>query len=85
MYELVYTKAAVKGLRKIPARQGGKIRDALEAIAADPSAYNGDWKKLSGSPFWRLRVGGYRAICEIQDDLLVLLALKIGPRGDAYK
>jgi len=25
----------------------------------------GDWKQLQGSPFWRLRVGGWRIICEI--------------------
>lgn len=85
MYRVIYKKAAAKGLMKIRGNQGKKIRDALEEIAITPKGYKGDWKPLSGSPYWRLRIGGYRAICEIQDDKLVLLALKIGPRGDVYK
>ncbi len=34
---------------------------------------------------WRLRVGGYQAVCAIEDGDLVLLVLKVGPRGDVYK
>jgi len=37
------------------------------------------------SSFWRLRVGNWRAICEIREQELVLLVLKIGSRGDGYK
>ena len=33
---------------------------------------------------WRYRVGGYRIICEIQDDKLVVLALLIGHRREIY-
>ena len=53
----------------------------LTAIAADPCGYQGDWKQLTGSPFWRLRVGGYRAVCDVQDEALLLLILKAGPLG----
>ena len=45
----------------------------------------GDWGPLSGSPYWRLRIGDYRAICAIEKDELVLLVLKVGPRGGIYK
>jgi mRNA interferase RelE/StbE len=57
----------------------------LERIAADPTNYPGDWRKLTGSAYWRLRVGRYRAICNLRDDELVLLVIKAGPRGDIYK
>ncbi len=56
----------------------------LEQIAADPSRYRGDWKRLAGSGYWRLRVGRYRAICDVRDDELVVL-VHTGPRGDIYK
>ncbi|MEF8712397.1 MAG: type II toxin-antitoxin system RelE/ParE family toxin [Accumulibacter sp.] len=39
---------------------------------------------MQGPPFWRLRVGDWRAICDVQRDELVLLVVKVAPRGDAY-
>lgn len=62
-----------------------RIRRELQVIANGPEAYQGDWKRLQGSPYWRLRVGRYRAICAIEADELVILVLKIGARGDVYK
>ena len=34
---------------------------------------------------FRLRVGRYRAICDLRDDEFVLLVIHTGPRGDVYK
>ena len=62
-----------------------KIQSTMRAIANSPAAYQGDWKRLEGTEFWRLRVGGWRAICDVQDGELVVLVLKIAPRGDVYK
>jgi mRNA interferase RelE/StbE len=39
--------------------------------------------KYSG--FWRYRVGDYRIICDIQDDILLVLVLTIGHRRQIYK
>lgn len=85
MLRLVYKKAALRELAKMPAAIRRKIQTELSMIAANPSGYTGNWKPLSGSPYWHLRVGGYRAICHIQDVALVLLVLKAGPRRDVYK
>jgi mRNA interferase RelE/StbE len=85
MLELRYTKPALKALRKAPQNVSRRIRRELEVISKDPSAYRGDWKPLTNSSFWRLRVGNWRAICEIREQELVLLVLKIGSRGDVYK
>lgn len=85
MLRLVYKKAALKELAKMPARIRQKMQKELATIAANPHDYSGDWKPLTGSPYWRLRVGGYRAICSIEDEALVLLVLKAGPRGDVYQ
>ena len=35
--------------------------------------------------YWAFRVGDYRAICELKDDILNVLALKIGHRSDVYR
>ncbi len=85
MYQLVYKKAAIKGIAKMPAKIREKMQNELKAIAIDPYEYEGNWKQLAGSEYWRLRVGGYRAICDVQDSEITLLVLKVGPRGDIYK
>ena len=85
MYRIKYRKAASKGLRKLPLRTGKKIVDTLKDVAVDPHNYRGDWKPLKGSPYWRLRVGMYRAICDLHEQELVLLVLNVGARGDVYK
>ncbi|HHT20970.1 MAG TPA: type II toxin-antitoxin system RelE/ParE family toxin [Tissierellia bacterium] len=34
---------------------------------------------------WRYRIGGYRLICHLHDDELIILALSLGHRKDAYR
>lgn len=34
---------------------------------------------------WRYRIGDYRLICQINDNLLIILALEIGHRKDIYR
>lgn len=47
----------------------------------DPRVYG---KPLSAnrSGQWRYRIGDYRMLCEIRDDVLVILVIKIGHRRD---
>jgi mRNA interferase RelE/StbE len=81
MFAIKYSKQAVKIKAKMP--KG--IAEKIESIAAGPAKYEGDWKPLQGSPFWRLRVGGWRVICEIAKNELIIYVLKSGSRGDIYK
>jgi len=85
MFVIRYSKQALKIKVKMP-RDIAKMIDAeLESIAASPAKYEGDWKSLQGSPFWRLRVGSWKVICEIVKNKLIIYVLKIGSRGDIYK
>ncbi len=85
MFTLKYSKQAIKTKARMPKGIAAHIETELEAIASNPATYQGDWKPLQGSPFWRLRVGSYRAICQIIDDEVIIFVLKIGSRGDVYK
>jgi mRNA interferase RelE/StbE len=43
-------------------------------------------KKLQGEPnAWRVRVGDYRIVYTIENDLLVILVVKVGHRRDVYR
>lgn len=47
---------------------------------------NPDTTKMKGNnPFHRIRVGNYRIIYEIQEDVLLILIVKIGHRKDIYR
>ena len=85
MLAIKYSKQAVKTKAKMPKDIAERIDAELASIAVDPGTYQGDWKPLQGSPFWRLRVGGWRVICEIVKNKLIIYVLKIGSRGDIYK
>jgi len=85
MGRVIYKKAASKAMKKMPAGIRRRLERELQAVADDPENYHGDWKQLQGSPYWRLRVGGYRAICAVDSGELTILVLKVGARGDVYK
>ena len=57
------------------------IRDKLRLLAENPHATNSNATKLQGRAGYRLRVGDWRVIYELVDDVLVILVLDIGPRG----
>ena len=82
MYSLVYTKQAAKTLLKMPRNLALLVREKLEQIAQEPYAQNPNVKKLQNRPGYRLRVGDWRIIYEIENDRLVILVLKITPRGE---
>jgi len=45
----------------------------------------GEALKGGRAGLWRYRVGDYRIICEIGDDILVVLALAVGHRREIYR
>jgi len=40
---------------------------------------------MTNSPYFRLRIGDYRVILEIDDGKLIVLVMQVGTRGDVYK
>ena len=85
MFTLRFAKSAEKAIAKMPRGIAERMLRELKAISVNPAAYRGDWKPLQGSEFWRLRVGDWRAICDVHNGELILLVVKVAPRGDAYK
>lgn len=85
MYTVVFTKQAMRVLRRLPRNIAELIRGKIMEIAQDPYAMHNNVTKLVGRPGYRLRVGDWRVIYELQNEQLVLLVLKIGPRGEVYE
>ena len=82
MHAIRYTAAALKALRRIPRNVADLIRQKVQEVAADPAARN--VKKLKGREGYRLRVGDWRVVYDIEDEVLVLIVIDVGPRGGIY-
>jgi mRNA interferase RelE/StbE len=85
VYHISYSKEATKSLLRMPRNTAKLIRDKLEMIAADPYADYPNAKKLQGREGYRLRVGDCRVIYKIQSEELMIIVLKVAPRGEVYK
>ena len=85
MYKIVFTKQAVKSLQRIPRNITDLIREKLAQLAADPFAKHLNVTKLQNRPGYRLRVGDWQVIYEVQKEQLVIMVLKVAPRGEVYR
>jgi mRNA interferase RelE/StbE len=85
VYKVVFTKQAYKALRKAPRHVVSRIRQKLDQVAENPYGKHANVIKLQGRSGYRLRVGDWRVIYEIQDDQVQVLVLKIGSRGEIYR
>jgi mRNA interferase RelE/StbE len=76
-------RRAQKELAQLPPQVYEQVRDAIRHLAIEPRPSG--CQKLSGRPGWRIRVGDYRIIYEINDQHQTLLILHIGHRRDVYR
>ena len=81
-YKVIFTKSVKKDFRKIPKLEAFKILNEIEELAKNPRSSKA--KKLKGEKLYRLRVGNYRVIYDIQDNLMLIFVVKLGHRGDNY-
>lgn len=85
MYKITFTTQAAKALLKMPRNTAQLFREKLNQVAADPFASIPNAKKLQGRAGYRLRVGDWRVIYEINKEEITVVVLKIAPRGEVYK
>ncbi len=78
MQNIIYTKKARKNIKDLDIRVKDRVKEGIEKIPF------GDIKKLQGySNLYRLRIGDYRVIYQIENDTIIIDAVL--PRGEAYK
>ena len=76
--EVQFTKEAVRQINKLQQPLKGRIKQAVDKLP------DGDTVKLQGySTKYRLRVGDYRIIFDMSDDIIIIG--EILPHGEVYK
>ena len=86
-YNVMYTRTAVKQLKKIDRKIASLILAYIEEKLVDcenPRLYG---KALRGdmNDKWRYRVGDYRILAKIEDKDIVITVVEVGHRRDIYR
>ncbi|GJM75748.1 hypothetical protein HMSSN036_79640 [Paenibacillus macerans] len=85
-YEIELSTESAKYLRKLDKPTRIRILNHLNILAENPRHHELDIKKLQGKTnLYRLRVGTYRILYSIKENLLVVYVVTIGSRGGVYK
>ena len=80
-YEIIFSDKALEQLKKMEKNVQERIIAVLERIRIRPETYV---TKLVGDPGYKLRVGDYRVIMDIDNKILRILILKVGHRKNIY-
>ena len=80
-YRVLLHPKAAEFLRKTDAQLRERIKDRLRELADQPERKG---QRLRHSPFWRLRIGDYRAIYILNKEKREVIILFIGHRRDIY-
>lgn len=83
-YSIEWRPSTKKDLKKISRVEVPKIIEAVESLSDQPRPPGST--KLSGSDLtYRIRVGDYRVIYEIRDEIILVEVVKVGHRKDVYR
>ena len=83
-YRIEIKPSAADALVRIPQPHRGRIERKVDRLADNPRP--GGAKALKGGPsLYRIRVGDYRVVYQVQDAALLVLVVRIGSRGDVYR
>ncbi len=83
-YKVVFASRAIKDLRSIPRKSQEQIIEKAEVLSENP--YPKGSLKLKGvkEELWRIRIGNYRVLYAVDDEIKIVDIRRIGHRKDIY-
>jgi mRNA interferase RelE/StbE len=82
-YRVILPKSVQKELDRLSDDTANRVLARLAALETNPRPP--DVKKLKGRNGWRIRIGDYRVIYEIDDPARQVLVIKVGHRREVYQ
>jgi len=83
-YRIEFARKAARQFQDLPATIQKRLKPKINALAQNPRPRG--VKKLEGEEdLYRLRVGDYRIIYQVQDKALLILVVKLGDRKEIYR
>ena len=87
-WTIKYAESSLRQLKRLDKPVAQRVLDYMDervAVLVDPRAAG---KNLVGprmGSYWRYRVGDVRVICDVQDEVLVILVIELGHRREVYR
>ena len=83
-YNIEWRPSTKKDLKRISKAEVHRIIQSVESLSDQPRPPGS--RKLSGSDStYRIRIGNYRVIYEIHDEVILIEVVKVGHRKDVYR
>ncbi|MFP4353342.1 MAG: type II toxin-antitoxin system RelE family toxin [Puniceicoccaceae bacterium] len=82
-YSVEFSANVRKDFRNIPNADAERILGKIHELAATPRPSGS--KKLKGEELYRIRVGAYRVVYEIEDKRWVVFIVRVKHRKEAYR
>lgn len=84
-WRIEFTRRAVKELRALDPKVRARIKAAIEhKLLDDPKPHliplQGDRRE-----YFKFRVGAWRLLCKREDDVLLILVVRVAHRGEVYR
>ena len=86
-WTIEYTNSARSQLRRLDRNTAQRILNYMDNRVAPLDSARSIGKALTGplGGLWSYRMGDYRIVCDIQDDVLVVLVVRVGRRDRVYR
>ncbi len=82
-YSVSIKRSALKALERISRNDRLRVIEAIDGLRTQPTA--GSVLKGEFAGLRRIRVGVYRVVYEVQDEVLIVLVIRIGHRREIYR
>ncbi len=82
-YTLVIGRQAQRALARIGEPDYSRITAAIQTLMTTPRPHG--CKKLQDRDAWRIRIGQYRVIYQVNDTALIVTVVDVGHRRDVYR
>ena len=80
-YRVELAHAAARQLRRLPPGDAARLRGPILALGIEPRPPGA--APLTGTSWWRFRVGDLRVVYAIQDDLRLVIVLRVARLNEA--
>lgn len=80
-FQVQFSERALRDLRSLPRDVQARVVRKLEEAAEDPARF---FRRLAGARTYRLRVGDYRVLADIDSGANALRVAHIGHRRNVY-
>lgn len=81
-WQVIWSEKSLRQLEKIDKKNAQKIYDMILDCIEDPFRMV---LRLTNSPFYRLRVGNYRVILDLQQSKMIVFVVEMDHRGKIYR